>query len=164
MVIKFSEAIAIADIIINATLIIGLACYIQKTQINSRTLKDYFIKEIDKLHKELNDYLDKLENGSLIPLDIQNSFFRMINKTNNISILIDRKYKGLNSSSLVRNLILLQQTIENDNVYQSHFNYNIIIMSLSSTTIDEIRDFRVYNTGIYHEIIININNNNRFIL
>lgn len=157
MTITVAEAIAISDIVINAVLIIGLANYIQKYQVNSRTLKDYFIKEIDKIHLELILFSEKMEDGNVVAQDVQNNFFRLVRKTTALTYLIDNKYKGSNAQQLVQNIVQLQYVVENDSTYIANYRTNNTF-DFSPLTIDEIRFFAADSGKVFHELVVKVNN------
>jgi hypothetical protein len=159
MIFKVSEFIAILDIVINAVLIIGLATLIQKNQVNSRSLKDYFMREMEKLQLNLTDFLEKLEDGNILPKDVQKWFFSSIAVTNNISKLIESKYK-IKQPVLIQNLLEIQRIIESDAIYTANFHSNTSTV-LDPLTIDSIRDFRSRKMKHYHEMILNINDFNK---
>lgn len=159
MIFKVSEFIAILDIVINAVLIIGLATLIQKNQVNSRSLKDYFMREMEKLQLNLTDFLENLEDGNILPKDVQKWFFSSIAATNNISKLIESKYK-IKQPVLIQNLLEIQRIIESDAIYTANFHSNTSTV-LDPLTIDNIRDFRSRKMRHYHEMILNINDFNK---
>jgi len=161
MFFKVPEIIAIIDIVINTVLVIGLAIFIQKSQINSRTLKDYFIKELEKMHSELALFLDELEEGGIKPKEIQSSFFTKIAMTNNITKIIDVKYK-IRSNELVINLQYLQTLVETDTHYNANFSRNKITV-LTSNSIGDIRQFRASKIKIFHELIVRVNDSNKIL-
>lgn len=154
MIFKVPEIISIIEIFVNVGLAIWLASFIQKQQLNSRTLKDYYIKEIDKSHEEISAFLDGLEN-EILPQDVSKYFISSVARINNIAKSIDARY-NLDCDILVRNLISLQAIVENDNQFIIHNRFNIKTF-LSANTIDEVRDFRSQKVQLFHDVVAHIN-------
>lgn len=154
MIFKVAEIISIIEIFVNVGLAIWLASFIQKQQLNSRTLKDYYIKEIDKSHEEISKYLDGLEDP-INPQEVSKWFISCVARINNISKAIDARY-NLDCNILVRNLISLQSIVESDVDFITSNRLNLST-SLTSHTIDEIRDFRANKVQIFHDCVAKIN-------
>lgn len=160
MIFKLSEAISIFDIVINILLVLFITNFIQKNQVNSRTLKDYYIKEIEKVHNEVILYLDKLE-GRIQPQDVTKWFISKVAMINNISSIIDSNYI-IDSNELVRDLINLQSIVENDNSFTNNFRRNRTTR-LTNNTVDEIRIFRAQKVRNFHNVVTKINGYNKSI-
>jgi hypothetical protein len=161
MFFRLSEIISIVDILINIILVLFIAHFIQRNQTNSRTLKDYFIKEVDKIHEEISNYLDSLE-GNLQPKSVNKWFTSRAAKINNIINAINSKY-GINSMELVSDLICLQGIIESDVNFTRNFRMNSTTR-LTNASLDEIQIYRSQKVKIFHEIITKINDHNKSIL
>lgn len=154
MIFSVSEVISICEIFVNVCLAIWLASFIQKQQLNSRTLKDYYIKEIDKAHEEISTHLDGLEN-SIFPQNESKWFVSVVARINNISTTIDIRY-NLDCNILVRTIIELQDLVEADLQFAAN-NRSNCATSLTDQTIDDIREFRSKKILMFHEIIAKIN-------
>lgn len=159
MYIKVSEAIALLDIAVNIILVLGLAALIQKNQVNSRTLKDYFIKEVDKLNQGVAALLDELEKGGTRPKEIQGKFFNRMANTLSVTEIIDKRYR-IDSEVLARNLRDLQDIIESDVNFSNNFRTNNRVR-LSTNTLDDIGAFRSGKVKVFHEVIEKINDHTK---
>ncbi|QMU28837.1 hypothetical protein [Adhaeribacter radiodurans] len=160
MMFKVSELIAIIDIVVNAILIIGLGIIIQKNQINSRSLKDYFMNEVVKLHSDIIVFLDELEKP-IMPKDVEKKFVVNISKLNTITKIIDNRY-SMDSNEIVRDFIKLQTQIENDNHYISNYLGNNLT-SLTYNTASDVSQFRSTKLKLFHEVVVKVNDHSNLI-
>ncbi|WP_192820425.1 hypothetical protein [Rufibacter sp. LB8] len=156
---KVPEIIAIADIFVNTLLVIALGFFIQKNQVNSRSLKDYFIKEVDKVHNDIITFLELLE-GTIKPKDTQNYFTLHTTKLNTITKIIDERYK-IDSNILVRELLTLQLLIESDPRFIRNYSRNRNT-NLSQNSVSEISYFRSTKLKLFHESIMKVNDYSNF--
>ncbi|KQB37103.1 hypothetical protein [Flavobacterium aquidurense] len=152
---ELSDIISIIEICVNIALAFFLANFIQKNQVNSRTLKDYYIREMTNVHSELLKFLDDLDSNQINPQDVENCFFRLVANTNNLILCIEERYK-LDSHTITQNILDLQSQIENDINFQTHYRANQGT-NLTNNTINDIRTFRVNKLKTFHDLNNSIN-------
>lgn len=155
MVFEISDIISLIEIGVNILLALLIGYFIQRNQINSRTLKDYYIQEIAKLHDEIIQYLNTLDSSSIEP-QIVTSWFRTRGaKANNLGEAIEKRYK-VSCATLIQDLITLQGEVENDPNFSANYLTNTPTRLTNLTNIN-INDYTGNNAKIFHELIGKVN-------
>ena len=157
MFLEVADIINIVSIILNIIILILVAIFIQNIQVNSRTLKDYYIKEYDFQIKELFFSLIKLENGTVQPKTLRSNFFNHISAIDNIRKALSEQY-NIDINNVIINILVVQQSVEDDPNFSSNFeNDNETI--LNHDTIDFIRNKRTgqLEKNLY-QVVNKINN------
>lgn len=157
IVFEIADIINIIGLIFNLASVFFIAIVFQNVQINSRTLKDYYIKEIDDTLKKILLFIKHLESSRLKPQDIRRDFINHVSLINNIDIMTSHQY-GINLNAIITGFLSMQQKVEDDNNFLVAFSSNTDIV-LEDVTIQELQNYR-YNQlekAIY-ETISNINN------
>ena len=157
IVFEIADIINIIGLIFNLASVFFIAIVFQNIQINSRTLKDYYIKEIDDTLKKILSFIRSLESSTLKPQDIKRDFINHVSLINNIAIMTSQQY-GINLNPIITGFLSIQQKVEDDNNFLTAYSTNTDIV-LEDSTIQELQNYRYdqLEKGIY-ETISNINN------
>lgn len=158
MVFEVSEFISICEILVNAILILWIAYFIQKSQVNSRTLKDYYISEVNNIKVEVSNYLDNVESSTVYPKEIQNWFFLKLAALRHINEILNSKYE-IKSDIIISDLIDLQNIMEDDFEFLINYRRNNAFR-FEELTLQMIRDFRAQKLQVFHQTIVLINDYN----
>lgn len=157
IVFEIADIINIVGLIFNLFSVFFIATVFQNIQINSRTLKDYYIKEIDDTLKKILIFIKNLESSTLKPQEIRRDFINHVSLINNIGNMTYQQY-GINLNPIINDFLSVQQKVEDDDNFLNAFSSNNSIV-LEDATIQDLQNYR-YNQlekGIY-ETISNINN------
>lgn len=152
---ELSDIISIIEIVVNIFLAVMIGHYIQKNQINSRTLKDYYIQEIVKLQDEIINYLNVIEVTQIEP-QIATSWFRSKSaKISNLASELNERY-NIDCGLLVQDFIDLQNDVENDTNFIRNFIGNLQTR-LTNSTIININEYRDNKTKVFHKLVGQVN-------
>lgn len=163
VVFEVADIINIISIIFNLLSVFFIAIVFQNIQINSRTLKDYYIRETDETLKKILIFVKNLESSKLKPRNTQKDFMNHVSLINNIGNMTIKQY-NISLYPIITDFLVLQQKVENDNNFKAAFNLNTEI-DLEDLTIQELQNYR-YNQlekGIY-DTVSKINNHKLNIL
>lgn len=150
-----SEIISIVEIIVNIFLAYLLANFIQRNQVNSRTLRDYYISQVNACFYDLKDVLNDLDQDLIKPRDISLKLINLALSTGNLAQAIDTRYK-INSQQLVLDILDLQTTVEADVSFAQNYRQNLDT-DLEYNTRVTIRTFRGNKLRLFHDLINKIN-------
>jgi|GEM_PF-2596446 len=154
---EISDVVNIISIIINLISVFFVAVLFQNIQVNSRTLKDYYIKEIDEILKKILQFLKSLEENDEHPQGIHNEFINYISLLNNISKILSNQY-NIDLNPLISAFAVIQQNVEDDNNFTTNYSSNMPV-NLEQNTITAIKNYRFdrLEKDIY-DTILKINN------
>lgn len=153
---EIGEYISLLEILVNIIIIIFITNFIQTKETTSRTLKDYFINELDKVILHYANLFNCLEK-EIVPRDVINEFTNSVSKLNNILTLIEKQYK-LDYLFIINYIILLQRIVEDDENFSANYldNKKTILHDDTVENIQKIR-YDTFEKSIY-ELIIKVNN------
>lgn len=157
MYFEIADIINIAGLFLNLGCLFLVAIFFQNIQVNSRTLKDYYIQEYDTASKDLLSFISVVEKGNILPEDVKFDFIGHVATLNNISVILANNYKidfNVNNSKI----IFLQRLVEDDPNFQANFSTNRLT-SLDIATLSELNDFRTNTYKTVQYLTINDINN-----
>lgn len=157
MYFEVADIINIVSIFLNIIILILVAIFFQNIQVNSRTLKDYYIKEYDFRIKELFTSLIELENGAIFPKKFRSNFFNHVSAFGNVREALLDQY-DIDINNVIINILSVQQSFEDDPNFSNNFE-NDSETFLNQETIDFIRNKRTdqLEKNLY-QIVNKINN------
>lgn len=159
MYLEVGDIINIIGILINLICVILIAVFFQNIQVNSRTLKDYYIKEFDDKIKEVSIFLLDIEANTLNPKDVVAKFINHIASLNNLSLILSKQYK-INIDHFLQGLVVLQRIIEDDVNFANNFAINSET-SLLPETQNDIKSYRIEELESEIYTIVNSINNHK---
>ncbi|WP_343662979.1 hypothetical protein [Chryseobacterium mucoviscidosis] len=155
---EIADIINIVSIFFNLLSVFLVAVIIQNIQINSRTLKDYYIKEIDDILKKILLFIKNLEESSIEPQKVQKEFTNYTSLLNNVSEATRSQYNYSLTNSIIIDFLAIQQTVNDDLNFVNAWSNNTPT-TLDQQTIDDLKNYRYdkLEKGVY-ETIMYINN------
>jgi len=157
MIFELADLINIIGLAINIVCLFLVAVFFQNYQVNSRTLKDYYIDEFDLVSKDFLSFIEKLEKSNIKPQESQYDFQGHIATFNNLNIILQNQYK-IDFSNVITDILYIQTTVEDDTNFLTNYLSNTTT-SLESSTILSLNDFRNDNyKKVQYQIINKINN------
>lgn len=152
-----SDIVAIIGISANILCVIIIASYIQSSQVASRSLKDFYIKEVNDLLQQINNQLSLLVRQSGKPKSIQHEFKNYVSRLNNLDIVLNKQY-NVSVNPIIIKYLELQKELEDSEVFTQNYKSNKGI-SLTDHLIEVCNEFRYdfFEKRMY-EVIIDVNN------
>ena len=163
MYFEVADVINIISMFLNIAILIMVAIFYQNIQVNSRTLKDYYINEFNLRLKELVIFIIDVEEGAIYPKITRNKFFNHISTFNNLSSALIEQY-DININGMIVHILAMQGQVEDDPNFSINFDQNLLT-SLNIEVVEFIRNKRTdqLEKDLYHTInLINNKKNNVF--
>lgn len=152
---KINNWLSLIDIILNGILFVWIGNVIQKTILNSRYLKEYFIDEIKIIKKDYSDFLSEISESSIYTSTIIPRHKFLSIRLVNIEEDIKTKYK-LEKDYFYAYHVQLLEIITESEIFIKQFKKKNKFEINEELKISIIK-FQSVNERLFNNIIIQIN-------